>query len=222
MPKPQFVPLMTYHEHPVEEMKQRAAAFYNEMQRRRTVRHFSNRSLPREIIEQCLRAASTAPSGANMQPWHFVVVEDQTVKRRIRLAAEVEEREFYRHRAPEEWLEALAPLGTNEHKQFLETAPYVIAVFVRRHGKLPGGYRVKYYYPLKSVGIATGILITAIHHAGLVALTYTPSRIRFLNDILHRPADERPFLLLVVGYPSKDAVVPDVRRKVLAEIATFV
>lgn len=222
MPKPQHVPLITYHEHPVEEMKHRAIAFFNEMQRRRTVRHFSDRSVPREIIEQCLRAAGTAPSGANMQPWQFVVVEDQTVKRRIRLAAEVEEREFYRHRAPKEWLESLAPLGTDEHKPFLETAPYVIAIFVRRHEELPDGRDIKHFYPLESVGIATGILITAIHHAGLVALTYTPSRMRFLNDILRRPANERPFLLLVVGYPSEDAVVPDLHRRELTEIATFV
>lgn len=222
MSKVQFVPLTTYHEHPVQEMRQRATDFFDEMQRRRTVRHFSDRPVPREIIEQCLRAAATAPSGANMQPWHFVVIEEQTVKLRIRLAAEAQEREFYRGRASEEWLEALAPLGTDEHKPFLETAPYVIAVFVRRHGKLPGSRQVKHYYPLKSVGIATGILIAAIHHAGLVALTYTPSRMGFLNDILHRPANERPFLLLVVGYPAKGALVPDLRRKALDEITTFV
>jgi iodotyrosine deiodinase len=221
MTKPKHVPLTTYHEYPVQEMRQRATDFFDEVQRRRTVRHFSDRPVPREIIEECLRAATTAPSGANMQPWHFVVVEDQTVKRRIRLAAEAEEREFYRGRASEEWLQALAPVGTDEHKPFLETAPYVIAIFVRRHGKLPGGRQVKHYYPLKSVGIATGILIVAIHHAGLVALTYTPSRMGFLNDILRRPANERPFLLLVVGYPAEGAVVPDLRRKALDEITTF-
>jgi iodotyrosine deiodinase len=222
MTKPHFLPLLTYREYPVEEMKQRAADFCADMQRRRTVRHFSGRPVPSEVIEHCLRAAATAPSGANLQPWHFVVVTDPAVKRQIRQAAEEEEREFYQHRAPQEWLEALAPLGTDEHKPFLETAPCLIAVFVQRYGLLPDGRRLKHYYALESVGIATGILITAIHHAGLVALTHTPSPMGFLNEILGRPANERPFLLLVVGYPADDAVVPQIGKKSLQEIATFV
>lgn len=221
MTKPQFLPLATYREYSVEEMRQRAAAFYADMQRRRTVRHFSDRPVPPEVIEHCLRAAATAPSGANMQPWYFVVVTDPAVKRQIQAAAEEAEHEFY-HGASQEWLEALAPLGTDEHKPFLETAPYLIAIFVQRHGLLPDGHTIKHYYALESVGIATGILITAIHHAGLVALTYTPSPMGFLNGILGRPANERPFLLLVVGYPADDAVVPETRRKSLREIATFV
>lgn len=222
MTKPQFVPLANYREYPLEEMKQRAAAFHADMQRRRTVRHFSDRAVPREIIEDCLRAAATAPSGAHMQPWHFVVVTDAVVKRQIRQAAEEEEREFYNTYAPQEWLEALAPLGTDEHKPFLETAPYLIVIFAQRYGLLPNEGKIKHYYVSESVGIATGILITAIHQAGLVSLTYTPGSMGFLNGILGRPDNERPFLILVVGYPADDAVVPDLRRKSLQEIAAFI
>ena len=222
MTKPKFVPLANYREYPVEEMKQRAAAFYMDVQRRRTVRHFSDRPVPREIIEDCLRAAATAPSGAHMQPWHFLIVTDPVVKRQIREAAEDVECEFYNTYAPQEWLEPLAPLGTDEHKPFLETAPYLIVIFAQRYGLLPNERKIKHYYIPESVGIATGILITAIHQAGLVSLTYTPSRMGFLNDILDRPANERPFLILVVGYPAADAVVPDLRRKSLQEIATFI
>jgi len=222
MTKPKFVPLANYREYPVEEMKQRAAAFYMDVQRRRTVRHFSDRPVPREIIEDCLRAAATAPSGAHMQPWHFLIVTDPVVKRQIREAAEDVECEFYNTYAPQEWLEALAPLGTDAHKPFLETAPYLIVIFAQRYGLLPNERKIKHYYIPESVGIATGILITAIHQAGLVSLTYTPSRMGFLNDILDRPANERPFLILVVGYPAADAVVPDLRRKSLQEIATFI
>src|SRR5262249_55501488 len=195
---PKFIPLTGYREYPPEEMNQRACDFYTDLQRRRTVRHFSDRPVPRAVIENCLRAAGTAPSGANMQPWHFVVLSDPAVKRRIRAAAEVEEREFYTHRAPQEWLDALAPLGTDANKEFLETAPYLIVVFVQRYGLLPDGRTVKHYYATESVGIATGMLITALHHAGLVSLTHTPSPMDFLNDILGRPANERPFLILVV------------------------
>lgn len=222
MAKPKFVPLANYHEYPVEEMKQRAAAFYMDVQRRRTVRHFSGRPVPREIIEDCLRAAATAPSGAHMQPWHFLIVTDPVVKRQIREAAEDVECEFYNTYASQEWLEALAPLGTDAHKPFLETAPYLIVIFAQRYGLLPNERKIKHYYIPESVGIATGILITAIHQAGLVSLTYTPSRMGFLNDILDWPANERPFLILIVGYPAADAVVPDLRRKSLQEIATFI
>ncbi len=176
-----MIPLTQYHEYSVEEMKRRAADLYADMQRRRTVRDFSDRSVPRDIIETCLRAASTAPSGANMQPWYFVVVSDPTVKRKIREAAEAEEREFYGGRAPEEWLEALAPLGTDPNKPFLEMAPCLIVIFAQNYGLTPAGKKIKHYYVAESVGIATGILITAIHQAGLVSLTHTPNPMGFLN-----------------------------------------
>lgn len=199
-----------------------ARAFDEAMQRRRTIREFSDRPVPREVIEACLRAAGSAPSGANLQPWSFVAVADQVIKRRIREAAEEEEREFYSGRAPQEWLDALAPLGTDEHKPFLETAPWLIAVFVQRTGMLDDGRRVKHYYAVESVGIATGLLIASCHMAGLATLTHTPSPMNFLNEILDRPDNERPFLLLVVGHPAEGAVVPDIRRKPLSDIATFV
>jgi nitroreductase len=202
-------------------MEQRAADFYTEMKRRRTVREFASRPVPREIIEMCLMTAGTAPSGANRQPWHFVVVNDPAVKRQIRMAAEEEERAFYEGRAPDEWLQALEPLGTDASKPFLETAPYLIAVFAQSYGVAPDGRKVKHYYVQESVGIAIGILITALHHAGLVSLTHTPSPMNFLNDILGRPKNERPFLLLVVGYPAENANVPDITKKPLTDIATF-
>jgi nitroreductase len=202
-------------------MRRRAAEVLADLRRRRTVRHFSDRPVDRAIIEDCLLAAGTAPSGANLQPWHFVVVSDPALKRQIREGAEKEEREFYGGRAPQEWLDALAPLGTDEHKPFLETAPYLIAIFAQSYGVLPDGRKVKNYYVQESVGIATGMLITALHHAGLASLTHTPSPMGFLNVILQRPANERPFLLLVVGHPAADAQVPDIGKKALAEIATF-
>jgi nitroreductase len=222
MTQPVFVPLSTYREYSIEEMQQRALEFYEELKRRRTVREFSSRFVPQEIIENCLRAAGTAPNGANMQPWNFVVVSDLAVKRRIREAAEVEEREFYDHKAPQEWLAALAPLGTDWRKDFLETAPYLIVIFAQGYGVLPDGRKVKHYYAQESVGIATGFLIAALHHAGLATLTHTPSPMGFLNDILHRPTNERPFLVLVVGYPAHDAKVPVITKKPLEEIATFI
>ena len=221
MPSPQFVPLTSYHEYPIDEMRQRARSFYELMEQRRTVRQFSNRPVPREIIEQCIRAAATAPSGANLQPWHFVAIADPSLKRQIRVAAEREEREFYQRRAPKEWLEALALLGTDEHKPFLETAPFLIAIFVERYARLPDGRQVKNYYPTESVGIATGILITAIQHVGLVSLTHTPSPMKFLNEILKRPSNESCFLLLVVGYPAEDAVVPCIKKKSFEDVSTF-
>jgi len=198
------VPLDQYQEYPIEEMRERVAAFYEDIDRRRTVREFSARPVPRDIIETALKAANTAPSGANLQPWHFVVISGAETKKKIREAAEVEEREFYAHRASAEWLEALAPLGTDSDKPFLETAPYLIAVFLQKFGKLEDGRKVKHYYPTESTGIASGMLITALHTAGLAALTHTPSPMKFLNEILGRPTSERPFLLLVVGYPADD------------------
>lgn len=204
-----------------DEMSARARAFNELMQARRTVRHFASTPVAREVIEQCLLVAGSAPSGANLQPWHFVVVSDPAIKRRIREAAEAEEREFYEHRAPQEWLDALAPLGTDAEKPFLETAPYLIAIFSQSYGVLPDGRKVKNYYVQESVGIATGMLITALHNAGLASLTHTPSPMGFLNAILDRPANEKPFLLLVVGHPAEGAQVPDISRKALAEIAAF-
>jgi iodotyrosine deiodinase len=216
-----FQPLTGYRQYPPEEMRQRAAEFYAEIGRRRTVRDFSDRPVDLEIIKQCLLAAGTAPNGANLQPWHFVVVGDPELKRHIRLAAEAEERDFYQRRAPQEWLEALAPLGTDAHKPFLETAPYLIAIFAQSHGLLDDGRKVKNYYVSESVGIASGFLIAALHHAGLATLTHTPSPMNFLNEILERPAHERPFLLLVVGHPASGAQVPEISKKALTEIATF-
>lgn len=216
------IPLDQYREYPIEEMRQRLQDFYADMQRRRTVREFSDRAVPRDIIETALLTANTAPSGANLQPWHFVVVSRQETKKKIREAAELEEREFYEHRASEEWLAALAPLGTDDQKPFLETAPYLIAVFLQKFGELPDGRKVKHYYPVESTGLATGVLITALHTAGLATLTHTPSPMKFLNQILGRPKSERPFLLLVVGYPADDARVPDISRKSLDEFVTFV
>jgi len=222
MTRPGFIPLPGYEEYPVDEMRLRLQRFYASMRRRRTVREFSERPVPRDIIETALRAAGTAPSGANLQPWHFVVVSGAATKQRIRIAAEAEEREFYEHRASEEWLRALEPLGTDSSKPFLETAPYLVAVFVQKFGRLPDGRKVKHYYPVESTGLATGILITALHQAGLVCLTHTPSPMGFLNEILGRPSSERPFLLLVTGYPAGDAIVPDIARKELDEFASFV
>ncbi|MYA11540.1 MAG: nitroreductase family protein [Gemmatimonadetes bacterium] len=202
-------------------MARRAADFRREVSRRRTVREFSSRPVPRGVIEECIRAAGTAPNGANHQPWHFVVVTDPEVKARIRAAAEEEERAFYGGGAPQEWLDALAALGTDGHKPFLEAAPYLIAIFAQRYHLAPGGRRVKNYYVQESVGIATGILITGLHRAGLATLTHTPSPMGFLNEILGRPANERPFLILVAGYPAEDARVPSITKKPLDEIATF-
>jgi iodotyrosine deiodinase len=219
---PRMIPLAGYREYAQDEMAARAREFADEMSRRRTVREFSARAVPRAVIEECLRAAGSAPSGANQQPWHFVAVSDQGVKRRIRAAAETEEREFYAHRAPPEWIEALWPLGTDAEKQFLEIAPWLVAVFIRRFERLPDGGKRKHYYTDESVGLATGLLLAAVHRAGLVALTHTPSPMKFLNDILGRPKDlERPFLLLVVGYPAAGALVPDISRKPLAGYTTF-
>jgi nitroreductase len=220
--KPRFTPLANYREYCADEMMKRARDFNEEMQRRRTIRHFSDRPVPREVIEQCLLAAGSAPSGSHRQPWRFVVVENPEVKGRIRAAAEKEEKEFYNRRAAQAWHDALVPLGTDEQKPFLERAPYLIAIFVERHGLSSEGRKIQHYYPSKSVGIATGILLTAVHHAGLVALTYTAPRMGFLNEILDRPDNESPFLILVVGHPADDIMVPDIQRKAFEEIVTFI
>ena len=216
------IPLEDYREYPIEDMRERLEEFYTDLNRRRTVREFSDRPVPRDIIETALKVANTAPSGANLQPWHFAVVSGPETKKKIREAAEAEEREFYEHRASEEWLAALEPLGTDQHKPFLETAPYLIAVFLQKFGELPDGRKVKHYYPTESTGLATGLLIAALHRAGLATLTHTPSPMKFLNQILGRPTSERPFLLLVVGYPASDARVPDISRKELDEFTSWV
>lgn len=215
-----FVPLAGYVEYPPEEMLARSRAFAAEMQRRRTTRHFSERPVDRSVIEKCIETAGTAPSGAHQQPWHFVVVSDAEVKRRIRGSAEVAEREFY-STAPAEWLEALAPLGTDAVKPYLETAPYLIAVFAERYGVSESGEREAHYYVQESVGIAAGFLLAALHNAGLVALTHTPNPMDFLRDLLGRPKNERPVMLVVTGYPADHAKVPDLDRKPLSKIATF-
>lgn len=215
-----FDPLSTYQEYSPEEMVARSREFAAAMQRRRTVRQFSDRPIPPGALEACLEAAGTAPSGANLQPWHFVVVSDPDLKRRIRVAAEEEEARFYAT-APAEWLAALAPLGTDEHKPYLETAPALIVIFAQRHGATPDGRRTPHYYVLESVGIATGILITALHHAGLTTLTHTPNPMGFLNRLLGRPPAERPVMILVAGYPAADAVVPRIHRKPLADIVSY-
>ncbi len=202
-------------------MRQRAESFRQMMQRRRTVRQFSDRPVDRKIIEDCLLAAGTAPNGANLQPWHFVVVSDPQMKSRVRIGAEEEEREFYSRRASQEWLKALEPFGTDADKPYLEIAPYLIVIFAQKTSLDPEGSPVKNYYVQESVGIATGMLITALHNAGLATLTHTPSPMGFLNEILGRPENEKPFLVLVAGYPAEDAVVPIITKKPLDEIATF-
>lgn len=222
---PEYVlePLPQYREYPVEEMRERARWFYRDIARRRTVREFDDRPVPKEVIEHCLLAAGTAPSGANQQPWHFAVVTDPDKKRRIRLAAEAEEREFYERRAPREWLDALAPLGTDANKPFLEDAPVLIAIFAQKYGVKPDGTRFSHYYFPESVGIATGFLIAALHHAGLATLTHTPNPMKFLNEICERPNLERPTILLVAGYPRAGCRVPVYGgiKKPLSEISSW-
>jgi nitroreductase len=206
---------------PEAEMQQRALAFYRQISRRRSVREFSDRAVPRDIIENAIRAAGSAPSGANMQPWHFVAVANPGLKTRIRAAAEVEERALYQHRASEEWLQALEPLGTDEHKPFLESAAWLIAVFLKKFTTDAAGQRHKNYYTAESVGIACGFLLAALHWSGLATLTHTPSPMKFLSDVLERPESERPFMLIVTGYPAAGATVPDIGKEPLERIATF-
>jgi nitroreductase len=205
-----------------ESMQQESQTFFQLMSRRRSIRDFSDQNVPQAVLENALKAAGTAPSGANMQPWHFVVVQDSEVKKRIREAAEIEEREFYELRASDEWLQALAPLGTDAKKPFLEKAPVLIAVFLKKFTVDKSGEKQKNYYTAESVGIATGILITALHKSGLATLTHTPSPMKFLSEILERPSYERPFVLLVCGYPADDAKGPDIKRHTLQEISTFI
>lgn len=220
--KPEARVPLSVRPYPPTEMQARAQAFHEEMTQRRSVRDYASRPVPTGVIEDCLRTAASAPSGANMQPWHFVVVTDPTIKAQIRTAAEQEEAAFYAGLAGDEWLGDLADLGTDVSKPFLEEAPVLIVVFAQPYGLLPGGHKKKHYYVRESVGIATGLLVAALHHAGLGTLTYTPSRMGFLRELLGRPENERPFLVLVTGYPAENATVPSIERKPLSEVTTFV
>ena len=203
------------------EMCRRGRDFYVRMRDRRSVRDFSSAPVPRAVIEDAIRTAGSAPSGANMQPWHFAVVESTEIKRQIRLAAEEEEREFYQRRASAEWLNALEPLGTDASKPFLETAPCLIVIFLKKFSSSEAGEKLKNYYTAESVGIATGMLIAALHNAGVATLTHTPSPMKFLNEILGRPATEKPYMILVAGLPAEGAQVPALEKKPLDEIAEF-
>ncbi|MCH2357423.1 MAG: nitroreductase family protein [Pseudomonadales bacterium] len=208
-------------QHSGTEMGERAKAFSDLMQARRTVRDFSDKPVSRQVIEDCLITAGSAPSGANRQPWHFAVVSDPAIKQQIRERAEEEEEKFYNDRAPQDWLDVLAPLGTDDSKPFLQRAPFLIVIFSQKFGFDAAGDKQKNYYFTESVGIATGLLIAAFHNAGLATLTHTPSPMKFLNEILARPSYEKAYLILVVGYPETDARVPDISRKSLSEIASF-
>ncbi len=204
-----------------KEVISNARHFLNEMRSRRSVRHFSDKSVSLEAIKNIIMTASSAPSGANKQPWKFIIVQDTEIKRKIRIAAEKEEKEFYANRAPQAWLDDLRELGTNEHKEFLEVAPYLIVVFKILYEEEAGLQR-KHYYVNESVGIACGMLITAIHKAGLVTLTHTPSPMGFLQEILNRPKNEKPFLILPVGYPEEDIEVPNITKKSFNEVAEII
>ena len=203
------------------EMRARGESFLNRMSTRRTVRDFSDRPVKQDIIQNALATAGTAPSGANRQPWHFAAVGSSAIKKQIRLGAEEEERQFYNGRAPQDWLDALAPFGTDANKPFLEIAPWLVAVFARKFDVDDVGKKEKNYYVTESVSIATGLLVAALHNAGLATLTHTPSPMKFLNEILDRPVREKPLMLIVVGYPQEDVKVPAIKRKALNQIASF-
>ncbi len=207
----------------IEEMRLNSEKFYKSISQRRSVRDFDNKSFDIDIINNAILAAGTAPSGANLQPWHFVVIKNKKVKNKIKIAAEKEEEEFYNTKAPQEWLDALKPLGTDPNKDFLEKAPYLIAIFEKKFS-MNGKQKVKNYYVRESVGIATGILISCLHLSGLAMLTHTPSPMTFLNKILKRPNNEKPFVLLVVGYPNINAKIPKFakEKKFLEEISTLI
>jgi len=223
MKQPNYTPLTGYPAYSEPEMLARAQGVFDVLSTRRTIRDFSDKPVSRKVIEACIAAAGTAPSGANHQPWHFVAISNPEKKRKIRIAAEAEEEAFYAGKASDEWLEALGPLGTDTNKPFLETAPWLIAVFAQRRGGVKVGMDKKNYYVTESVGIATGMLITALHSAGLGTLTHTPAPMNFLRDICGRPKSEKPFVLMVVGYPAKDALVPKhaLIKKSLADISQF-
>jgi nitroreductase len=216
-------PLSDYNEYPQEEMLARSQLFYDDIKRRHSIRKFSDRKVPQAIIENCIKAAGTAPNGANHQPWHFVAIHSDDVKKQVREQAELHEQGFYAGRGGKEWLEALQPLGTDARKPYLEHAPWLIAIFSQKKGGASPGDKHTNYYVHESVGIATGFLITALHNAGLVTLTHTPKPMSFLSEICRRPDDERPYILLVAGYPADDATVPEhaKNKKSLIEICTF-
>ena len=222
MDRPPHIPL-DFIRYPEPEMLERVRLFQEDICRRRTVREFSSEPVPRKIIERAILCGGSGPSGANQQPWHFAVIESPALKKRVREEAEEEERTFYNGRAPQEWLDALAPLGTDEHKPFLEAAPYLIAVFAIKYGERADGSRYSHYYVPESVGIASGLLLAALHRAGLATLTHTPSPMGFLNEICGRPASEKPILLVVTGYPAPGCEVPDyaTRKKTLKDISSW-
>ena len=207
----------------ITEMKLNSKNFYNVIKKRRSVREFKKQNIDFNVIKNAILAAGTAPNGANLQPWHFVIIKNKSIKKKIRIAAEIEESEFYENKAPQEWLEALKPLGTDKNKSFLEEAPYLIAIFEKKYS-INRNQKVKNYYVRESVGIATGILISCLHLSGLAMLTHTPSPMTFLNKILKRSKNEKPFLLLVVGYPNKKATIPKFakQKKILEHICTFI
>ncbi|PCI86181.1 MAG: nitroreductase family protein [Hyphomicrobiales bacterium] len=202
--------------------KATSEAFYQHMNKRRTIRHYSPEPVPRTIIENCLKVAGTAPSGAHQQPWHFCAISNPKAKEVIRNAAEVEEEAFYESKASPEWLNALAPLGVDSNKQFIETAPWVIAIFAKKYGIDENGNKIKHYYFNESVGLATGMLITALHNVGLSTLTHTPSPMGFLNELCDRPKNEKPYMLLIIGYPEDECQVPDIKRLPLDKISNFI
>ena len=213
---------LDFEEYSESKMRSRSESFLNEINTRRTVREFSDRIVTIDIINNCIKTAASAPSGANKQPWQFVIVRDSGIKTKIREAAEKEEKEFYGHRATKEWLEDLNQFGTDWHKPFLDIAPYLIVVFRKIYDLEDDGTQRKNYYVNESVGIASGFLLAALHHAGLATLTHTPSPMNFLGEILNRPKNEKAFLLIPVGYPAKDAEVPDISKKPFGEISTIV
>lgn len=219
--KNSFIPLPVSKRLSIEDLQRKALVLKRNYQHRRSCRHFADTPIPKSVIESIIEIAASAPSGANKQPWHFVAVSKSSLKQKIREAAEQEEKLFYQERAPKEWLEDLAPLGTNWEKEFLSTAPWLIIVFKEIYGKDESGEKNKHYYVNESVGIAAGFLISAIHELGLVTLTHTPSPMNFLSKILERPENEKPFLLLPVGYPAEDATVPNIQKKGLSENCTF-
>ena len=216
-------PLTDYIEYPEQEMIERSESFYNDIKRRHTIRQFSDRPVPKEIIENCIKAAGTAPSGANHQPWHFVAISDPEVKKQVREQAEGHERSFYSGRAGEEWLDALKPLGTDADKPYLESAPWLIAIFSQKKGGIHAEDKNTNYYVHESVGIATGFLINALHSSGLVTLTHTPKPMSFLSKVCNRPENDRAYMLLIAGYPAEDATVPHhaLVKKSIDEISTF-
>jgi len=216
-----FRPWTEYRMLPEAEMAERARLLADDLHRRRSIRDFSRRPVSVGLIGDCIRAAASAPSGANRQPWHFAVVGDAVIKKQIREAAEVEEQAFYDKRATDAWLEDLAPLGTDADKPFLENAPYLIVIFAERFEQDAQGEKHKNYYVSESVGIATGMLLTALHQAGLATLTHTPSPMGFLREILARPRNERPYLIVVTGYPAEDVTVPDIKRKPLDTVCSW-